>query len=99
MAREGGMPLIRYETQTGEAYLAGDTQITPLARVLRIQLPGPYKGLIWNRPTGVLVKTPDGQEQHLPVRDVTRQAQLTLLGIGLFGGFLIWLLSRRRDST
>jgi hypothetical protein len=93
------MPTIRYEIQTGEPYLAGDTRITPFARVLRIQLPGPFKGLIWNRPTSVLVKTPDGQEQIIPVRDVTRQAQLALLGIGLLGGLLVVLVSGRFKST
>ena len=93
------MPLIRYETQTGEPLLVGDTQITPLARVLRMQLPGSFKGLIWNRPAGVLVKTRHGQEQILPVRDVTRQAQLALLAIGLLVGFLILLVSGRRKST
>ena len=73
----------------------GDTEIVPLARSLCIQPHGFPGGLIWNRPSAVIVRTADGQERMLPVPDVTRQKQLRLMAIGLIGSLLIWLVLRR----
>jgi len=84
------------ETKAGATVQAGGNQITPLAQVVRLGLPGIDGGLIWNRPVAVRVKLQDSQEQVLPVIDVTRLAQITVLGLGLLGSLLIWLLWRKR---
>ncbi len=42
-------------------------------------------GLIWNRPKAVIVRTPDGQENILPVRDVTRLVIWSMLAGGVAG--------------
>ena len=86
---------VQIKTRAGDPVSVGDTEIVPLARSLCIQPPGFPGGLIWNRPSAVIVRTADGQERMLPVPDVTRQKQLRLLGIGLFGSLLIWLVLRR----
>ena len=86
---------VQIETRAGDPVSVGDTEIVPLARSLCIQPPGFPAGLIWNRPSAVIVRTADGQERMLPVPDVTRQKQLRLLGIGLIGSLLIWLVLRR----
>jgi hypothetical protein len=89
------MPLISYENHAGDPIQIGDVKISPIARALRIQLPGLKGGLIWNRPASVVVQTGEGEEQVMPVMDVTRLAQVMLLGIGLLGSLFIWLLFRR----
>jgi hypothetical protein len=89
------MPQIRFEIKRGEPVIAGETQITPLTKTLNIPFPGITGGLIWNRPYAVEVRTADGKEWSLPVSDVTRQAQITLLVMGLICALLIGLVSRK----
>jgi len=89
------MPTIEREIRTGEAMQVGDYHITPQTQVLRIRLPGKNTGLIWNRPKAVLVKTSDGQETSLPVRDVTRLVMWSMLAGGVLGAILIGLTRRR----
>jgi hypothetical protein len=86
------MPSLVREIRTGETRQFGNFEITPLTRVLKIQLPGQHAGLIWNRPKAVIVKTADGQENILPVRDVTRLAIWSMLAGGLLGAIVIGLL-------
>jgi hypothetical protein len=64
--------------------------------VLKIQLPSYRAGLIWNRPKAVVVRTSDGQESTLPVRDVTRIVIWSLLAVGLLGAMLIGLMNRNK---
>lgn len=90
------MPLLERETKTGEPIFAGDFEITPLSRVLKIQLPGRPTGLIWNRPKAVIIRTTDGQEKILPVDDVTRRTMWAMLAGGLVGAILIGLMYRNR---
>lgn len=89
------MPKIQREIRTGETMQVGDFQITPLTRVLRIHIPGHRAGLIWNRPKAVLVRTSDGEETSLPVRDVTRLVIWSMLAGGLLGAIMIGLMSRK----
>lgn len=86
---------LQIDTRAGDPIPVGDTTILPLARSLRLRLPGRWGGLIWNRPASVVVQTADGQEYTLPVRDVTRQVQFALIGGGLMGVIFVWLLTRR----
>lgn len=88
---------ITVETGAGEPILAGGLTIVPFARSLRIHHPGLLGGLLWNRPAAVAIQAGDGPRRMLPVRDVTRQAQLALLGAGLAGSLLIWLTFRRKS--
>jgi hypothetical protein len=86
---------IHVENRAGSVIQAGDHQIMPISQAIRLQLPGLPGGLIWNRPVSVVVTHPDGQEQVLPVRDVTRIAQFTILGMAVVGSFLFWRASRK----
>jgi hypothetical protein len=81
------------ETIVGASIQAGATQLFPFVHTVRVHLPGAR--LNWSRPTSVLAQTPDGQELVLPVKDVTRQAQLTLLGLGVLGSLIIWYFYRK----
>ena len=89
------MQNIEREVRTGETMQVGGYQITPQTQVLRVRLPWKYSGVIWNRPKAVLVRTPDGREITLPVRDVTRIAIWSMLAGGLAGAILIGLMRRK----
>jgi hypothetical protein len=87
--------MLDYETRAGEPIIFGRWMIIPFARPLRIQAPRSLVGLIWNRPSSVTVISAGGQEQVLPVPDVTRQIQIALLGAGIIGSILIWSMFQR----
>lgn len=91
------MPFFTIETLPGDTIQAGKNKITPFSQAIKLILPRSMGGLIWNRPVSVLVQGADGSEQVLPVVDVTRIAQLALLGFGLAGGFLFWSVKRRKS--
>jgi len=93
------MSWITIETRAGEPVQAGPRRLILFSKVLRLHIPGmPGGGLVWNRPTGVLVTEADGQETMLQVRDTTRYAELLLLGAGLLGGLLLWSARRRQKA-
>ena len=89
------MPTIQREIRSGEPIHVGEYEITPQTQVVSVRMPGHRAGLIWNRPKAVLVRTADGQESSLPVRDVTRLVIWSMLAGGLFGAILIGLMRRR----
>ena len=85
------MLTIEREIRSGETSQVGDYQITPLTRVLSVRFPGKNIGLIWNRPKAILVRTSDGQETSIPVRDVTRLVIWSMLLGGFLGAILLGL--------
>lgn len=87
--------LVEIEVRGGEPLIHGGNTLTPFSRSVRVQIPGLSGGLIWNRPVSVLAQTVDGQEEIIPIHDVTRQVQWSLLGACLAFGVLAWLISRR----
>jgi hypothetical protein len=89
------MPHIGFEIQRGQPVTDGKIQVTPLVKTFKLPLPVISGGLVWNRPFAVEVRTSDGQEWTMPVVDVTRQAQIALLAMGLIGVLLIGLVSRK----
>lgn len=86
------MPVLHIETHAGAPIQAGSLRLTPFARSVTLRFPNFPGGLIWNRPTAVLVQSPDGTEKLLPIHDTTRRQQLALLGAGLLAALLIRLL-------
>jgi len=62
---------------SAEPVMVGGVTVTPWSRALVVRLP--RGGLLWNRPTAVLVEH-DGQTRRIPIVDLTR-----LLQVGLFG--------------
>lgn len=90
------MSIIESMVKKGDTVQAGDFEVTPLTQVLKVQIPGYHVGWIWNRPKAVLVRTPDGQEQVLPVTDVTRITIWAILAGGLLGAIVMGLLYRGR---
>lgn len=90
------MALVHAENRAGKPVQIGDVQLIPIEKTTRFQPPGMWGVLLWRRPAAVIVQHMDGSEEVLQIQDQTRQAQLGLLGIGLLGAFLIWLVYRIR---
>jgi hypothetical protein len=86
------MSVIETEIKTGNSRQVGNFNLTPLTHVLKVSMPGYHAGIIWNRPKAVVVRTQDGQEQVLPVIDVTRLAIWAMLAGGLLGTILVRIL-------
>jgi hypothetical protein len=98
--RRDDMPdFIQTETRAGDTITMGETKIVPFSKSLRVQIPGLHGGLIWNRPSSLLVVSSDGHEQNIPIVDVTRQALWALLGLSLAVFPLMMLLSKRCNKT
>lgn len=55
----------------------GERRLALEARAWRLRLP--FGGLVWSAPAAVRYGAPDG-ERRVPIRDVTRLAQLALYG-------------------
>ena len=88
--------VVRWQTISGEQVTIGDVTLTPQSQALTLRWPN--GGFVWNRPVAVLVER-GGQTERVPVVDVTRIAQLTLLGLGLVFSMVTVILSirKRRD--
>jgi len=86
---------VQIETKTGGPFRVGDAQVAVRSQAVQVNLPRLHGGLVWNRPVSVSVQTPDGREQTVPVRDITRMAQMLILGWGLLASLLIWAATRR----
>ena len=65
------------------------------SQAARVVFPFFNTSFTWNRPMAVLYTTPEGQEMRLPVIDVTRLAQLSLV-LGALMAILLAQLFRRR---
>jgi hypothetical protein len=89
------MPLLQIQTQAGVPIQAGNLRLTPFARSVTLRFPNFPGGFIWNRPTALLVQSADGNEELLPIHDLTRRRQFALLGLGLAAGLIIRMLSRK----
>ena len=86
---------LRIETLTGGPLNVKDSQVRLRSQVVELRFPFIHGGLIWNRPVAVLVRTADGQEQILPVPDVTRTVVLMLLLFSVAGTLLLGLFRRK----
>lgn len=58
----------------------GERQLVLEARSFRLRLP--FGGFVWSGPAAVRYATPDGEER-LPIRDVTRLAQIAAYSFAL----------------
>ena len=90
--------VVQWQTTSGKEVTIGDVTLTSQSQALTLRWP--KGGLVWNRPVAVLVEQ-GGQTERVPVVDVTRIAQLTLLGLGFFFFVVTLMLSirKRRDKN
>ena len=85
--------ILKFETQTGEPLMVGDTTLTPQSQALTVRWP--RGGFVWNSPNGVIVDRA-GQVERLPIVDVTRCATWTFAGLTLLFSVIITLVAARR---
>jgi hypothetical protein len=96
---------ISIKKSNGKPIPVGNLELIPVSQALVIRTPGQVNGLVWNRPVAVRVKRLEQAiaemqvVQVLPVRDDTRLAQLLILGAGLLGSALIWLIFRNHSNS
>ena len=83
------------ETHTSHPIRINNPKVSLRSQVVQLRLPVINGGLIWNRPRAVVVRTSDGQEQILPVPDLTRIAILILAGLSFASMFLLIFFRRK----
>jgi hypothetical protein len=90
------MALVHTENLAVKPIDMNGTLIVPIEKSVRIQPPGMWGLLLLRRPSAVVVQHLNGSDEVIPIQDATRRAQFLLLGIGLLGSLLIWVLNRNR---
>ena len=83
------------EYNMGEPLEVHGETLYPFTRTFRLQFPGKNGGVVWNRPSSILLRSPNGEERVLPIRDVTRQWQFLILGISLALCGLLLIMRKR----
>jgi hypothetical protein len=90
---------LRIETLTGPPITIPGAQISVRSQVVQLRFPTVNGGFIWNRPVATLVRTPDGQEEIIPILDITRIILFTLAGFCLTSIFILMFLRRKRYKS
>ena len=85
--------MVSWQTETGDSVEVGDVTLTPQSQSLLVRWPD--GGWVWNRPVAVLVER-GGETERIPVVDVTRKAQVGLLGLAALFGLATLVLSTWR---
>ena len=86
------MSLVQLENRVGKPIKAGPYKIVPIEQSFQVQPPGMWGFLFWRKPSSVVVQHPDGTDEVLEIPDVTRQAQIGILGIALLIPLMFGLL-------
>jgi len=88
--------VVYVETKAGTPIQQGQVTITPFASSLRIGIPGRPVGLIWNRPSSILIQSADGDERVQTIPDITRQIEWILLGVTVLMALIVWISNRKK---
>lgn len=83
---------LNVEIRAGQPVQAGKRTITPFAQSVQLTFPGWIGGLIWNRPVSILVQDEDGQEEVIPISDITRQTTWAFAGASLVLMLGLWVI-------
>lgn len=81
------------QTISDNKSIIGNQVVTPQSQ--SITLRWPYGGLVWNRPTAVVVEQ-DDQTTRIPIMDITRILVWGFLGLGLFFAMMTVLSSNQQ---
>ena len=75
----------------------GEVKVRPQSQALSLRWP--RGGIVWNRPVAILVEQ-NGVQRRMPIVDVTRLAQIVLLGLCALFGIMtaIFMLRRPRKE-
>jgi len=86
---------VQLKTISAESIQAGDYRITPRSQALTLRWP--HGGLVYARPTAVLVERAD-ERQYVPIVDVTRLVQVVLAVVAILGMLAMGLASWRSQQ-
>jgi hypothetical protein len=89
--------MLRVETLTSPPITIQDARVHVRSQVIQLRFPAIHGGVIWNRPVAVVVRLVNGQEETVPIPDVTRAVMLTLAGLCLTG-MLVRIFIRRNQT-
>ena len=84
---------VSWETQSGMPIQVDNRTITPQSQTLTVQTP--FGGMVWNRPSSVVVEE-NGRIEHHPIIDVTRMALITFFVTTLVFNLLMFLIRKVR---
>ena len=88
-------PTIQWQGGSGHPVTAGDITVTPQSQALIIR--GAHGGFVWNRPVAVVVEQ-SGQTKRIPILDITRILQWSLLAASAACWIGLLLLQRQRTK-
>jgi hypothetical protein len=91
-------PTIQWQSNSGQPVTAGEITVTPQSQALIFRWSN--GGFVWNRPVAVVVERP-GQIQRIPVLDITRIVQWSLLAtsVACWIGFAILSSKKMKASS
>ncbi len=72
--------ILQVQNSSSEPVTVGELTATAQAQAVTVRTP--FGGLVWNRPTAVLVER-DGETESVPIVDVTRITQIVFIVVGL----------------
>ena len=84
--------MLKWQRLSGDKVSVGDVTVTPQSQALTVRWPN--GGFVWNRPVSVLVQRGE-ESERIPIVDVTRMAQLGLLGLGIVFSVVALMVSVR----
>ena len=87
---------VEWKNSSGQPVTAGGITLTPLSQALVVRTP--FLGWVWNRPVAVLVEG-EGASQRIPVVDVTRLVQLSLVALSAACWIAFFLFQQRRRTV
>lgn len=86
---------VQLQTTSGKRVAVDGVAVTPRSQALTVRLP--FGAFVWNRPASVLVER-NGRTESIPIVDVTRVVQLTLLALVPVISIVVWTRSSRRKE-
>jgi hypothetical protein len=90
---------ITIENKAGEPQKFSGYKVTPFTQVVSLKIPGLTGRAAWIRPVSVLVDKGNGEEQVIPIIDITRLLQLFYFGFFvIFMPLLIMMQNRKKGQ-
>jgi hypothetical protein len=93
-------PLVSCITHHNEPIMAGGLHLQLTSQTLHVHLPfANHTDLFWSRPVFITWQIDSASRQVTPITDITRVAQVAILGIIFLGALLFCISIRRNELT
>ncbi len=87
--------IVQVQRSSADRIVVGDTAIVPQSRALVVRLP--RGGIVWNRPTAIIVER-GGRTERIRIVDATRRAQAAIFGL-LLASFVASRILKSRTRS